>query len=75
MFSRLPEHLEQARAHYRVGNLYLNRRITGAKVAAQPFGGPALSGGGVQAGGPEYIKQFLWMRTVSENTLRHGFVP
>ena len=75
VYSRLPQHLERARERYRVGNLYLNRRITGAKVAAQPFGGVALSGSGIQAGGPEYLKQFLWTRTVSENTLRHGFVP
>ena len=74
VFSRLPEHLELARARFRVGNLYLNRRITGAKVAAQPFGGVGLSGDGIQAGGPEYLKQFMWTRTVSENTLRHGFV-
>jgi RHH-type transcriptional regulator, proline utilization regulon repressor / proline dehydrogenase / delta 1-pyrroline-5-carboxylate dehydrogenase len=75
VFSRLPEHLELARARFRVGNLYLNRRITGAKVAVQPFGGVALSGSGIQAGGQDYLKQFLWTRTVSENTLRHGFVP
>jgi len=31
--------------------------------------------GGVQAGGVDYLKQFLWTRVVSENTLRHGFVP
>ncbi len=74
VFSRLPEHLELARARLRVGNLYLNRRITGARVGAQPFGGAGLSGGGVQAGGAEYLKQFLWQRTVTENTLRHGFV-
>jgi len=75
VYSRLPQHLELAREHLRLGNLYLNRRITGAKVGVQPFGGVALSGSGIQAGGPEYLKQFLWMRTVSENTLRHGFVP
>lgn len=75
VFSRLPEHLELTRARFRVGNLYLNRRITGALVAAQPFGGIKLSGTGVQAGGQDYLKQFLWSRTVSENTLRHGFVP
>lgn len=74
VFSRLPEHLQLARARLRVGNLYLNRRITGAKVGAQPFGGVGLSGGGIQAGGAEYIKQFLWQRTITENTLRHGFV-
>ena len=75
VFSRLPEHLELARRRFRVGNLYINRRITGALVSAQPFGGIAMSGTGVQAGGPDYLKQFLWTRVVSENTLRHGFVP
>jgi RHH-type proline utilization regulon transcriptional repressor/proline dehydrogenase/delta 1-pyrroline-5-carboxylate dehydrogenase len=75
VFSRLPEHLEQARQRFRVGNLYLNRGITGARIAIQPFGGVGLSGTGVQAGGPEYLKQFLWSRVVSSNTLRHGYVP
>ncbi|HXF65120.1 MAG TPA: proline dehydrogenase family protein [Burkholderiales bacterium] len=75
VFSRLPAHLAAARERLRVGNLYLNRRITGALVAAQPFGGVKLSGTGIAAGGPDYLKQFLWSRTVSENTMRHGFVP
>ena len=75
VFSRLPEHIDLARRRFRVGNLYINRRITGALVSAQPFGGIAMSGTGVQAGGPDYLKQFLWTRVVSENTLRHGFVP
>jgi RHH-type proline utilization regulon transcriptional repressor/proline dehydrogenase/delta 1-pyrroline-5-carboxylate dehydrogenase len=75
VFSRLPGHLELARERFRVGNLYLNRGITGARVGVQPFGGWRLSGTGIQAGGPDYLKQFLWSRVVSENTLRHGFVP
>jgi RHH-type proline utilization regulon transcriptional repressor/proline dehydrogenase/delta 1-pyrroline-5-carboxylate dehydrogenase len=75
VFSRLPQHLELARERFRVGNLYLNRHITGALVAAQPFGGVKLSGTGIQAGGPDYLKQFLSTRVVSENTMRHGFVP
>ena len=75
VFSRLPQHLQLARERFRVGNLYLNRRITGALVAAQPFGGVKLSGTGIQAGGPDYLKQFMWTRVVSENTMRHGFVP
>jgi RHH-type proline utilization regulon transcriptional repressor/proline dehydrogenase/delta 1-pyrroline-5-carboxylate dehydrogenase len=75
VFSRLPDHLDLARDRYRVGNLYLNRRTTGARVGVQPFGGTRLSGTGIQAGGPDYLKQFLWTRVVSENTLRHGFVP
>jgi RHH-type proline utilization regulon transcriptional repressor/proline dehydrogenase/delta 1-pyrroline-5-carboxylate dehydrogenase len=75
VFTRLPAHLQLARENYRVGNLYLNRRITGARVGIQPFGGVKYSGTGVQAGGPDYLKQFLWSRVASENTLRHGFVP
>jgi RHH-type proline utilization regulon transcriptional repressor/proline dehydrogenase/delta 1-pyrroline-5-carboxylate dehydrogenase len=75
LFSRLPEHIELARRRYRVGNLYINRKITGATVGAQPFGGMRMSGTGVQAGGPDYLKQFMWTRVVTENTLRHGFVP
>jgi RHH-type proline utilization regulon transcriptional repressor/proline dehydrogenase/delta 1-pyrroline-5-carboxylate dehydrogenase len=75
VFSRLPAHIEFARQRFRVGNLYINRRTTGAQVGAQPFGGAAHSGTGIQAGGPDYLKQFLWTRVVSENTLRHGYVP
>jgi RHH-type proline utilization regulon transcriptional repressor/proline dehydrogenase/delta 1-pyrroline-5-carboxylate dehydrogenase len=74
VFSRLPQHLELARSRYRVGNLYLNRRITGARVGVQPFGGYRLSGTGIPAGGEEYLKQFMWSRTVTENTIRHGYV-
>jgi RHH-type proline utilization regulon transcriptional repressor/proline dehydrogenase/delta 1-pyrroline-5-carboxylate dehydrogenase len=74
VFSRLPPHLQLARERFRVGDLYLNRRITGALVAVQPFGGVKLSGTGIQAGGPDYLKQFMWTRVVSENTMRHGFV-
>jgi len=75
VYTRLPQHLALARDHYAVGNLYLNRRITGARVGVQPFGGIALSGTGIQAGGPDYLKQFLWSRCVSTNTMRHGFMP
>jgi RHH-type proline utilization regulon transcriptional repressor/proline dehydrogenase/delta 1-pyrroline-5-carboxylate dehydrogenase len=75
VFTRLPAHLAAARERFRVGNLYLNRRTTGARVGVQPFGGVKFSGTGVQAGGPDYLKQFLWTRAVTENTARHGFVP
>ena len=75
VFSRLPAHIALARRRFRVGNLYINRRITGAQVGAQPFGGIGHSGTGIQAGGPDYLKQFMWTRVVSENTLRHGYVP
>jgi RHH-type proline utilization regulon transcriptional repressor/proline dehydrogenase/delta 1-pyrroline-5-carboxylate dehydrogenase len=75
IFSRSPAHIEQARREFRVGNLYINRGITGAVVERQPFGGLKLSGIGSKAGGPDYLLQFLEPRTISENTLRHGFVP
>ena len=55
-----------------VGNLYINRGITGAMVARQPFGGNRLSGTGLKAGGPDYLLQFVEQRAVSENTMRHG---
>ncbi|MHC4129320.1 MAG: aldehyde dehydrogenase family protein, partial [Planctomycetota bacterium] len=46
VFSRKPSHLEQARREFRVGNVYLNRGITGALVGRQPFGGFGMSGVG-----------------------------
>jgi RHH-type proline utilization regulon transcriptional repressor/proline dehydrogenase/delta 1-pyrroline-5-carboxylate dehydrogenase len=75
VFSRSPANIEKARREFRVGNLYINRGITGAIVERQPFGGLKLSGIGSKAGGPDYLLQFLEPRTISENTLRHGFVP
>ena len=75
VFSRRPSHLEKARREFRVGNLYLNRGITGALVGRQPFGGFGLSGTGTQAGGPEYLLHFVEPRACSENTMRHGFAP
>jgi RHH-type proline utilization regulon transcriptional repressor/proline dehydrogenase/delta 1-pyrroline-5-carboxylate dehydrogenase len=75
IFSRSPAHIEQARKEFHVGNLYINRGITGAVVERQPFGGLKLSGIGSKAGGPDYLLQFVEPRTISENTLRHGFVP
>ena len=60
---------------FRVGNLYINRKITGALVDRQPFGGFKLSGIGSKAGGPDYLLQFVLPRTITENTLRRGFAP
>ncbi|NQV32226.1 MAG: L-glutamate gamma-semialdehyde dehydrogenase [Phycisphaeraceae bacterium] len=75
VFSRSPEHLNQARKEFRVGNLYLNRGSTGALVERQPFGGFNMSGVGTKAGGPDYLLHFMDPRTVTENTLRRGFAP
>ncbi len=75
VFSRSPEHLRRARRELLVGNVYLNRGITGALVGRQPFGGFKMSGIGTKAGGSDYLKQFVVPRTISENTLRRGFAP
>ncbi len=75
VFSRKPSHLEQAKLQFRVGNLYLNRGITGALVARQPFGGFGMSGVGSKAGGADYLLQFVEPRASCENTLRRGFAP
>lgn len=73
VYSRSPQRLAQARRELAVGNLYLNRKITGALVGRQPFGGFKLSGVGSKAGGPDYLLQFMEPRTVTENTIRRGF--
>lgn len=75
LYSRTPSHIEQAYAEYEVGNLYVNRTITGAIVARQPFGGFKLSGVGSKAGGADYLLQFLEPRTITENIQRQGFAP
>ncbi len=75
LYSRNPEHLARARREFNVGNLYINRGITGALVDRQPFGGFKMSGIGSKAGGPDYLLQFLEPKTITENTLRHGFAP
>ncbi|NER02786.1 MAG: L-glutamate gamma-semialdehyde dehydrogenase [Okeania sp. SIO3C4] len=75
LYSRTPSHIEQAKAEFEVGNLYINRGITGAIVSRQPFGGFKLSGVGSKAGGPDYLLQFLEPRTITENVQRQGFAP
>jgi RHH-type proline utilization regulon transcriptional repressor/proline dehydrogenase/delta 1-pyrroline-5-carboxylate dehydrogenase len=75
VFSRSPAHIEQARREFVVGNLYINRKITGSQVDAQPFGGFGLSGTGVKAGSPDYLLHFMDARCITENTQRSGLVP
>lgn len=75
VYSRNPHNIESARRRFRVGNLYVNRKITGAVVGRQPFGGLAMSGVGEKAGGPDYARQFMQPRVVTENTMRRGVAP
>ena len=74
VFSRSPAVVEEVKRRVPVGNLYVNRGITGAKVGRQPFGGNRRSGIGSKAGGPDYLLQFVEPRVVTENTARHGLV-
>jgi RHH-type proline utilization regulon transcriptional repressor/proline dehydrogenase/delta 1-pyrroline-5-carboxylate dehydrogenase len=74
LFSRNPQTVDYVTDRSPVGNLYVNREITGAMVGRQPFGGNRLSGTGTKAGGPAYLLQFVEPRVVTENTVRHGLV-
>jgi RHH-type transcriptional regulator, proline utilization regulon repressor / proline dehydrogenase / delta 1-pyrroline-5-carboxylate dehydrogenase len=74
LFSRNPRTVDEVARRSPVGNLYVNRHITGAMVGRQPFGGNRRSGIGSKAGGPDYLLQFVEPRVVTENTMRHGLV-
>lgn len=75
LYSRSPASIRRVSDEFCVGNLYINRPITGAIVGRQPFGGFRMSGIGSKAGGPDYLLQFMEPRVVTENTLRRGFTP
>jgi RHH-type transcriptional regulator, proline utilization regulon repressor / proline dehydrogenase / delta 1-pyrroline-5-carboxylate dehydrogenase len=72
VFSRHPEHVDRLVRELPVGNLYVNRHITGAVVARQPFGGNGLSGTGARTGSRRYLWRFTDDQVICENTLRHG---
>jgi 1-pyrroline-5-carboxylate dehydrogenase len=59
-------HLEMAREDFHVGNLYFNRKCTGAIVGYQPFGGFNMSGTDSKAGGPDYLVLHMQGKTISE---------
>ena len=56
----------------KVGNMYVNRTMTGAVVGTQPFGGEGLSGTGPKAGGPLYLTRFVVERVVTRNETATG---
>ncbi len=66
LYATDPAKLERARREFHVGNLYLNRKITGALVGVHPFGGFNLSGTDSKAGGPDYLLQFTQAKTITE---------
>jgi 1-pyrroline-5-carboxylate dehydrogenase len=66
VYSRDREHLEEARHEFHVGNLYLNRKCTGALVGVHPFGGFNMSGTDSKAGGRDYLLLFTQAKAISE---------
>jgi 1-pyrroline-5-carboxylate dehydrogenase len=66
VFSRSRERLERAREDFHVGNLYLNRKCTGALVGVQPFGGFNMSGTDSKAGGPDYLLLFTQGKSITD---------
>ncbi|SDI77213.1 L-glutamate gamma-semialdehyde dehydrogenase [Paenibacillus naphthalenovorans] len=66
VISRNRAHLEKARTEFHVGNLYFNRKCTGALVGVHPFGGFNMSGTDSKAGGRDYLLQFTQAKVVSE---------
>jgi RHH-type transcriptional regulator, proline utilization regulon repressor / proline dehydrogenase / delta 1-pyrroline-5-carboxylate dehydrogenase len=65
-FSQSQETIQRIKREFKVGNLYINRKVTGSVVNRQPFGGFKMSGIGSKAGGPDYLLQFMIPRTVTE---------
>ena len=70
--SRIESTWRKVQGAARVGNVYINRSMTGAVVGVQPFGGEGLSGTGPKAGGPHYLLRFVTERTLTINTAAVG---
>jgi 1-pyrroline-5-carboxylate dehydrogenase len=66
VYSNDPLHLKDAKERFHVGNLYLNRKCTGAMVGAHPFGGFNMSGTDSKSGGPDYLYLFTQAKSVAE---------
>ena len=66
VYSNSRERLEKARRDYHVGNLYFNRKCTGALVGVHPFGGFNMSGTDSKAGGPDYLLLFTQAKSIAE---------
>ena len=70
--SRIASFYDEITNNVNVGNIYINRDQIGAIVETQPFGGIGLSGTGPKAGGPDYLKSYVWEKHVSINTTAIG---
>ncbi len=70
--SRIESFIRRIDARMRVGNIYVNRTMIGARVGSQPFGGERLSGTGPKAGGPWYLPRFATERVIAVDTTASG---
>jgi 1-pyrroline-5-carboxylate dehydrogenase len=68
LYSTNRDHIEEARKRFHVGNLYFNRKCTGALVGVHPFGGFNMSGTDSKAGGRDYLALFTQAKSMSEKT-------
>jgi len=66
VYSQNPKKIERAAEDFHVGNLYMNRKCTGATVGAHPFGGFNMSGTDSKSGGQDYLLLFVQAKTVAE---------
>jgi 1-pyrroline-5-carboxylate dehydrogenase len=66
VYSNNPAHIAKAREEFFVGNMYINRKCTGAMVGAHPFGGFNMSGTDSKAGGPDYLLLFLQAKSIAQ---------
>ena len=70
VYTNNPAKIEKAKQEFFVGNLYINRKCTGAMVGAHPFGGFNMSGTDSKAGGPDYLLQFMQAKSIGEKILK-----
>ncbi len=66
VYTKSPEKIERAKREFHVGNLYINRKCTGAMVGAHPFGGFNMSGTDSKAGGPDYLYLFTQAKSIGQ---------
>jgi len=66
LYSNSAAKLDRARVEFHVGNLYFNRKCTGAMVGAHPFGGFNMSGTDSKAGGADYLLLFMQAKSIAE---------
>ncbi len=69
LYSKDRSRIERAKDEFHVGNLYFNRKCTGALVGVHPFGGFNMSGTDSKAGGPDYLLLFMQAKSISERII------